>query len=198
MSRKGLIASVLIAGFMLISCGVSAQADSIPVRTDQNARLLSVDMTHTFDIGIGLGMDYGGLLGFQIGIAPIKHLTFFGSLGYYLIGVGWNVGLKGLFIAKTTKHGIRPYFKATFGSNSVITAEGTDQYDQIYKGFTIGVGCEFRFGKKKQNGFDLDLNVPLRTTEFWDDYNTMKNDPSLEVLQGPMPVAFSIGYHHEF
>ena len=73
-----------------------------------------------------------------------------------------------------------------------------DKYDKIYKGFTVGFGLEFRFGKKKQNGFDMELNVPLRTIDFWDDWNTVKNDPGLEVVQDPLPVAFSIGYHHEF
>jgi len=85
-----------------------------------------------------------------------------------------------------------------YGSNSIITADGIDEYDKIYKGFTVGLGMEFRFGTKKQNGFDIDLNVPLRTPEFWDDYNRMKNDPRLDVIQGSIPVAFSVGYHYEF
>lgn len=182
---------------MLISCSAFSQLDTIPVR-DDNARLVTVDMTHSIDFGLGFGLDYGGLLGFQFGVTPIKHLTFFGSVGYYLLQVGWNFGMKGLLTPKSTRHAVRPYFKAMYGSNSIIIADGTEKYDKIYKGVTVGLGFEFRFGKKKMNGLDLDLNVPLRSGEFWYDFNTMKNDPTMEVTQGPMPVAFSIGYHHEF
>jgi len=190
-------ALILLAGFMLISGGLFSQSDSIPVR-DDHSRIIAIDMTHTFDFGLGIGLDYGGLLGFQAGIAPVKHLTFFGAFGYYMIKMGWNVGIKGLLIPKTTTHIFRPFLKVMYGCNSIIVVDGADNYNKVYNGFTAGIGIEFRFGKMKKNGFDLDLNVPLRTIDFWDDWQTIKNDPSLDVLQDPIPVAFSIGYHHEF
>lgn len=189
--------TLLIAGFMLISGIAFSQTDSIPVRDDQ-AKIKDVEITHNLDFGLGFGLDYGGLLGIQFGVAPVKHLTFFGAVGYYMFQVGWNFGAKVTFLPKTTQHSVRPFLKAMYGCNSLITAEGTDEYDKVYKGFTGGFGLEFRFGKMKMNGFDLDLNVPFRTGDFWVDYNKMKNDPSLEVLQGPLPVAFSVGFHHEF
>jgi hypothetical protein len=85
-----------------------------------------------------------------------------------------------------------------YGCNSIIIVDGTSQYDQVYNGFTVGAGLEFRFGKTKKNGFDFDLNIPLRIPDFWEDYDTMKNDPGLEVTAEPLPVAVSVGYHHEF
>ena len=188
---------LLIAVFMLISGRVFSQSDTIAVR-DDNARLIAVDMTHSFDFGVGFGLDYGGLLGFQFGIAPVKYVTFFGAVGYYMFQMGWNLGVKALLFPKTTQYPVRPFLKAMYGCNSVIAADGTSEYDKVYKGFSLGVGFEFRFGKKKMNGIDLDLNIPLRTGDFWYDYNTMKNDPRMEVTQEPIPVAFSIGYHHEF
>jgi hypothetical protein len=188
---------LLIAGFTLISGFAFSQSDTIPVR-DDNAKIKDVEMTHNFDFGLGFGMDYGGLIGIQFGIAPVKHLTFFGAVGYYMFQAGWNAGMKLTFLPKTTKHSVRPFLKAMYGCNSLITAEGTDEYDKVYKGFTCGFGLECRFGKLKQNGLDVELNVPFRTGDFWVDYNKMKNDPSLEVLQGPLPVAFSVGFHHEF
>lgn len=187
----------LIGLFVLLCSNIYAQADSIPVR-DVNTATKNIEMNHTFDVGIGFGMDYGGVLGLQIGVAPIKHVTAFGAVGYYMIGIGWNFGLKVLPFPKTTEHGVRPFLKAMYGCNSIIVAEGTDKYDKIYKGFTAGLGIEFRFGKKKMNGFDIDLNIPLRTGEFWVDYNAMKNDPTMSVTQEPIPVAFSVGFHHEF
>jgi hypothetical protein len=197
MFHRSLKYFIIFAGCMLISSSAFSQSDTIPVR-DDNARLIAVDMTHSFDFGLGFGLDYGGILGIQMGVAPIKHLTFFGAVGYYMFQAGWNFGMKGLLFPKTTQHAVRPFLKAMYGCNSVIAVDGADEYDQVYKGFTVGLGFEFRFGKKKMNGLDLDLNVPLRTGEFWYDYTTMKNDPRLEVTQGPIPIAFSIGYHHEF
>jgi hypothetical protein len=188
---------ILLAGFLLFSGGLFSQTDSIPVRDDRS-QIIPTELTHHFDFGLGLGLDYGGLLGIQVGVAPVKHLTFFAALGYYMIELGWNVGVKGLLISKTTDHTFRPFLKVMYGCNSVIIVDGADQYDQVYHGFTTGLGMEFRFGKMKKNGFDLDLNIPLRTIDFWDDWQTIKNDPNLEVLQDPIPVAFSIGFHHEF
>jgi hypothetical protein len=199
MLRRSVKFFILIAGLMLVSGIAISQSDTIPVRDDQaNTRIKDIDMTHSFDFGLGLGLDYGGLLGLQFGIAPIKHLTIFGSVGYYMFQAGWNFGMKGLILPKTTEYAVRPYVKAMYGCNSIIAVDGAEEYNQVYKGFTVGLGFEFRFGKTKMNGLDLDLNVPLRSGEFWDDYNTMKNAPNIEVTQAPIPVAFSIGYHHEF
>ena len=72
-------------------------------------RLIAVDMTHSFDFGLGFGLDYGGILGVQMGVAPIKHLTFFGAVGYYMFQAGWNFGMKGLLFPKTTEYAVRPF-----------------------------------------------------------------------------------------
>jgi len=195
---KGSVKFFIIIGcFMVISSYLYSQEYQIPVR-DERIKKPPGDVTHFVDIGLGFGLDYGGVLGFQVGVAPVKHLTLFAAGGYYLLQIGWQAGIKGLIIPKTTRHVFRPFLKAMFGCNSAITAQGTDEYDKVYMGFTVGAGAELRFGRKKKNGLDFDLNVPLRTSDFWDDFNRMKNDPSLEVLQGPVPIALSIGFHHEF
>lgn len=197
MLNRTIFFSVLLSGLLLSGSYLFAQEDAIPVRDDKIVKP-AVDLPHHIDFGLGLGLDYGGFLGLQVGFAPVKHLTLFGAVGYYILQVGWNAGIKILLFPKTTKKTFRPFLKGMYGSNSIITADGLDEYDKVYKGFTVGLGMEFRFGTKKQNGFDIDFNVPLRTPDFWDDYNRMKNDPRLEVIQGPIPIAFSVGYHYEF
>jgi hypothetical protein len=198
MKTGSLRITILIACFTAISGIIYSQGDTIPVRDDQAKQMPAGEVAHRLDLGFGFGIDYGGIIGVQVGFAPIKHLTLFATGGYYLYELGWNLGIKFLFIPKTTNHVFRPFLKGMYGSNSVITASGTDEYNQVYKGFTVGAGAELRFGKQKKNGFDFDLNVPLRTPEFWEDYNRMQNDPNMDVLQGPIPVAVSIGFHHEF
>jgi hypothetical protein len=188
---------IALAGLMLISSAVYSQADSIPVRNDQVNKPV-VEVASFVDLGIGFGLDYGGILGVQLGVTALKHLTFFGSGGYYKFQGGWNVGIKTLLIAKTSKHAGRPYLKIMYGCNSAIEVEGADEYNKVYKGWTAGLGIELRFGKKKQNGFDIDLNVPLRTGDFWVDFNDMKNDPNIDVIAEPIPITISIGFHHEF
>jgi hypothetical protein len=101
---------IVIAGFMLISSNVFSQEDQIPVKDDQ-AKKPPGEVNHKLDLGIGFGLDYGGIVGVQLGVTAVKHLTLFAAGGYY---------------------------------------------------------------------------------------NEMKHDPRINILAGPMPIAFSIGFHHEF
>jgi hypothetical protein len=195
---KPVRAIIIFISLIFICNMVFSQENQIPVRDDKFIRKPPQEEEHKFDLGVGFGLDYGGLLGVQAGFIPLKHLVLFGTAGYYVIGFGWQAGLKGMFLPETAKHVFRPFLKASYGTNSIIIVDGTDKYDKIYTGFTVGFGMEFRFGKKKKNGFDIDLNVPLRSPDFWDDFNAMKNDPTLEITMEPIPVAYSIGFHHEF
>jgi hypothetical protein len=183
--------------FLCFSGILTAQPDTIPVRDDQPVKPAQVTFRQA-DFGIGLGLDYGGLVGVQLGFMPVKHLSLFGALGYYLTGTGWQLGMKGLFLPNTSNQAFRPFLKVMYGSNSQIKVEGAAEYNKIYTGFTVGFGMEFRGGKHRQNGIDLDLNVPLRTPEFWDDYNDLSNNPYIEWKNTLLPIAFSIGFHHEF
>jgi hypothetical protein len=194
--RQKSVKAVWATVMMLIISGVQSQ--DIPVRDDGFGKPARVKMYHYIDIGAGMGLDYGGLLGFQAGFSPVNHLTLFAAGGYYGIGFGWQAGAKGLLFAKSTENIFRPFLKAMYGTNSVILVDGIDEYNKIYRGFTVGLGCEFRFGKAKRNGFDVDLNVPLRTPDYWQDYNQVKSDPRVDIQQDQIPVAFSVGYHHEF
>ncbi len=188
---------LLVCVFLCISISMTAQPDTIPVRDDQPVKS-SKETFRQADFGIGLGLDYGGLVGVQLGFVPVKHLSLFGALGYYMTGTGWQLGMKGLFLPNTSDYPFRPFLKVMYGSNSQIKVEGAPEYNKIYKGFTVGFGAEFRGGKHRQNGIDLDLNVPLRTSEFWDDYNDLKNKPYIDWKNDLLPIAVSIGFHHEF
>jgi hypothetical protein len=188
---------ILIAGSLLISSIVFSQDDQIPVR-DEHIKKASVEIAHAVDLGAGFGISYGGSLGVQVGLTAAKHFTFFATGGYFVFQGAWNVGIKTLFISKSSKHVFRPYFKGMYGCHDAIYVQGADQYNQVYLGWTAGVGMEFRFGRNKKTGFNLDLDVPFRNSEFWVDYNIMKNDPTVTLYSIPTPVKFSAGFHHEF
>ena len=198
---KTLLNTLAVCLWLLLSLDSFGQEEPIPVRVseyDPPQKQNTAVIHHKGDFGAGIGLDYGGLIGLQVGYSPVKHLVIFAAAGYHMIKFGWQIGAKGLILANTTKNTIRPYGKLMYGNNAVIYIEGFDEYSKTYRGFTPGIGAQLRFGRTKQHGLDLDLNFPIHTSEFNDDYDRAKNDPRFELTQEILPVAFSIGYHHEF
>ncbi len=149
------------------------------------------------DIGVGIGLNYGGLMGGQIQYVPLNHLALFASVGYYMIGLGWQVGVNGYIMPKIPSKSFRVYGTAMYGTHSVIVIEGGGNYNKIYVGPTIGAGIEMRFGKLKKNGLNVDLFIPIRSSEYQDDMTRIKNDPYIEDLTEPLPLAITVGYHFE-
>jgi hypothetical protein len=143
-------------------------------------------------------MDYGGILGVKYTYTPVKYFGVFGAGGLQIGGFAWQVGAKGYFISKTSKHGFRPNVKAMYGVNAVIYVIDAEEYNELYNGFCIGPGIEIRFGRLKKKGLDVDINFPFRTEEFWDDWDRVKNDPRIEDAVDPTPFTISVGFHMEF
>jgi hypothetical protein len=150
------------------------------------------------DIGLGLGLDYGGVLGAKYTYTPVKYFGVFAAGGLQFGGFGWQVGVKGYFIPKTSKKGFRPNFKVMYGVNTAIYVVNAEEYNELYKGITIGPGMEIRFGRMKKKGLDIDINFPFRSQEYKDDWEKVKNDPRITDAVDPLPFAISIGYHMEF
>ena len=153
---------------------------------------------HWVDLGIGVGLDYGGFVGIKGAFLPIPNLSVFGSAGYYLIGLGWNTGITWHILAPGPKRWIRPNLKLMYGTNGATVVSGAESYNKIFTGFTPGFGIELRFGRGKRNGFDLDINVPIHGTDFHNQVNRMRRDERLVGAIKLLPVAISFGYHHEF
>jgi hypothetical protein len=68
----------------------------------------------------------------------------------------------------------------------------------MFYGVTPGIGIETRFGLMRRSGLNVDLNVPIRSSAYFDHINQMKNDPSIEMKNSTIPISISIGYHFEF
>jgi hypothetical protein len=167
-----------------------------PTATSETTSAESSNERHKFDIGFGFGLDYGGFIGAKISYVPIKHLAVFGSAGYHLVAFGWQVGVIGYILPKTTLKKFRPYGKFMYGTNRAIMVEGDSDLDKNYMGPTFGIGIEMRFGRKVNHGLNLDLNFPIASQQFKDDLQFLKDSPKYEVTD-PLPVAISIGYHFE-
>lgn len=156
-----------------------------------------VEVKRVFDLGTGMGLDYGGLLGIKGTFVPIKYLGIFASVGYHLAGPGWQVGVTGYILPKTNLKKVRPYGKVMFGTNRVIIVYGASEYNKTYMGFTPGAGVEFRFGPTASHGLNIDLNIPVNSSKFNDDLDDLKNNPAIDI-SSPSPVTISLGYHFEF
>ena len=188
-----------VALIVFLSCFalfVFSQNNLEKAKTD--SLYMKYEFHHSTDIGFGLGLDYGGILGIKVGYSPFKYLNLFIASGLHFSGFGWQVGGMGYMMPKTTKNLIRPYFKVMYGINASIYVDGTDKYNRLYQGFSVGSGLEFRFGRKKKHGFNVELNYPFRSKEFYDDQDELKNNPMIENFQELAPITISMGYHMEF
>jgi hypothetical protein len=153
---------------------------------------------HYVDLGIGFGLDYGGLAGAKIAFLPIPYVSVFAAGGYYLFGFGWNTGATWHILPSTSRYTLRPNIKLMYGVNGGTMVSGDDKYNKMFYGVTPGAGLEIMFGKSKRNGLDFDLNFPIHGQDFKDQLDIMKADPTITGVKDPLPVAFSLGFHHEF
>jgi hypothetical protein len=146
-----------------------------------------------FNLGLGIGLDYGGIGG-RITFTPIKQLGIFAGVGYPLVDFGYNLGVQGRFIPDGR---VCPTFGVMYGYNGVIKVQGASQYDKIYYGTSISGGIELHFGGRA-NFMNIELVVPFRSKAFHDDWDSIKNNPGIDIQSEPLPVAISIGYHFAF
>lgn len=150
------------------------------------------------DGGVGIGLDYGGLIGVKATFYPISYMGIFAAGGWEIIDIGWNVGCLARLLPTDGKHGARPYLKVMYGVNGVTKVTGKSGYDKMFYGVTVGIGLEARFGRTKKSGLNLDLNVPFRSPQYFDMIDRMKRDPQLTMKNSTIPIAISFGYNVEF
>lgn len=143
-----------------------------------------------FYMGIGLGMDYGGL-GVRGEILPIPYLGIFAGVGYNFNGLGANGGLS--FKALPFKK-LSPVIQAMYGYNAVIVVEGAAKYNKTYYGPTVGAGLDWKVGRRANKLF-FSINYPIRSQEFYDDLDAIKADPFVKMENEPLPVAVTIGFN---
>jgi hypothetical protein len=159
---------------------------------------------HYVDIGVGIGLDYGGVFGLKLTGLPVPNFGFFGIIGINFVSLAWNIGAVWNILPSTSQYHFRPNIKLMYGIHATTRVSMSNfdanwvNYDKSFKGFTPGIGLEIMPGKKKRNGLDIDLSIPIHSEDFKDQVEKMKNDPNVEEYLKSWPVTVSIGYHHEF
>lgn len=116
-----------------------------------------------FYIGVGLGLDYGGL-GAKAEVLPKQWISAFASAGFTSVDMGYNVGLCGHFF---TKSHIRPVIFGMYGYNASVYGtfenfNGANRKERrLHFGFTVGTGAEFDIGKNKNKKIVVNFLLPL-------------------------------------
>jgi len=141
-------------------------------------------------LGVGMGFDYGGVGG-KIEYLPVKHFGLFGGLGYDLLSAGWNVGATYKILPDNK---VSPNLMLFYGYNGVTKVNGAPEYNMTSYGITIGGNLDIKLGTNG-NKLSIGLFVPIRSQKFTDNYNLMKNDSNIEIQNGLMPIAISVGYN---
>jgi len=141
-------------------------------------------------VGIGAGLDYGGIGG-KVEYLPTKKFGVFAGLGYDLLSVGWNIGAT-YKIMPDKKISFNPMI--FYGYNAVSKVSGASQYDMTSYGITIGANLDIKIGNKGDT-MSFGLFVPIRSSKFNDNYDEIKDHPYIEIENDLLPIAISIGYN---
>ena len=166
-----------------------------PTKENVNNSKSAKSSKQHFDLGVGLGLDYGGIVGAKIGVMPFPYMSLFGSTGFYLFTVGWSVGLNVFILPATTKNSVRPYLQIMYGTNCGIYVSNYDEYSKVFNGFTPGVGLAVRFGDSKRHGFDFNMNFPIRSDDYKKHMDMIYLNSYVSTKTKELPFAISVGYH---
>ena len=119
-------------------------------------------------LGIGLGLDYGGI-GLRSEFVITKNASIFGGAGYNLVNVAYNVGSIYNFLPYKR---VCPTFLAMYGYNAAIKFPEWQNRSKSYYGFTVGAGCQIK-DRDFKNRWAIEILVPFRNNDFKNDLNKM-------------------------
>ncbi len=165
----------------------------------QQSKGLDAGYVSKVHIGLGFGMEYGGM-GPRVEYLPFKYVGLFAGAGYNFQSLGFNAGiaLRPLPDAK-----IQPIAMGMYGYNGVIKIDGNnsalayfglDGISKTYYGPSVGLGGELKVGKH-ENRLYAAVWRPFRSKEFEDNYDKMKASPYVTQKNEVLPVTFSIGFN---
>jgi hypothetical protein len=142
--------------------------------------------------GIGLGLDYGGL-GARFTITPTPQIGLFGAAGYNFHQAAFNVGANYKFLPDKR---VTPVVGLMYGYNAVIIVEGAEELNKTYKGVSMSGGIELNM-KRSKNYWSFELVTSFWSREYRNDWDDLKNNPSIIIEEGsePIPISISVGYH---
>jgi hypothetical protein len=181
----------LILGLFFIAVQINAQDGAyVPMQQDS---IYAPVQTDRITIGIGGGLDYGGL-GANFLFYPVKSVGLFVGAGYALSGLGVNGGAKFRLVSKKTSSKFTPYALAMYGYNAAVYVQGAEEFNKLFYGPSFGIGFDYRSRPEKRGYWSFALLVPIRSQEAKDYIDDLEQNQGVEFGIGLLPVAFSFGY----
>lgn len=110
-------------------------------------------------IGVGYGLDYGGIGG-KVTLFLSDRLGFFIGYGNNIIGTSYNLGPVFRFNSGRDRSWI-PYIIVMFGNNSVVEFTNDDEKSRFFDGTTLGLGIT-RKSPRSRHIFESSLNLIVR------------------------------------
>lgn len=145
-----------------------------------------------FNVGLGTGLNYGGIIGGRLEGLPQKNVAIFGAFGFNLHKLGFNLGAK---IRAIPDKKVCPMFQFMYGYNAVVVVRDNPELSKTYYGPSIGGGIEWNMSQDR--GFmEFGILIPFRQQEFSDHIEVLRNIGY--TVTEPPPFAISIGYHFKF
>lgn len=146
-----------------------------------------------FSLGLGLGMDYGGIGGSLL-FYPSPNVGLFCGMGYALAGAGYNVGAKFRFASKQSSSVVKPYILAMYGYNAAIVVDDADEYNKLFYGLTVGAGIDYKSSRSGGGYWTVALLIPIRRSGVQTYIDDLKNYHGVEFKNELLPIGLSIGY----
>jgi len=139
----------------------------------------------TASIGLGLGLDYGGI-GMRLTMWSNSTISAFGAVGYNLDGAGFNGGLD-INFAPLEKTNV--FLCAMYGYNAVVERSSYNGFTTVkelktYYGPSFGLGLK-EGSRFSNNRFSFMIIFPVRDPE------------ATKSADFVAPVTLSIGYHFQ-
>ena len=144
-------------------------------------------------IGIGIGLPYGALGG-KISYNVAEQTSVFTGIGYNLADVAYNIGLMYSFKSEKSREF---YISGMYGRNASLIVEDFSpdgDFKESYLGPSFGAGLPAFSSKNEGSFWEVGLVVPIRSSDYNNDIDAIKNIPSIELTE-PWPVLIVIGYN---
>jgi hypothetical protein len=143
-------------------------------------------------LGIGVGLPYGGI-GMKLGYNTSDHVTFFGGLGYNMVGIGANGGIQ---LSIPSEKQSEFYFTGMYGYNAVIISKDRSAMGEIFAGPSFGVGLKINSVSTRGNFWDVGLLGPVRSPKYKNAIQEIERSRNMRLESKPWPVLFYFGYNY--
>lgn len=110
--------------------------------------------TERFRLGVGLGIAYGALIGFNLEVMPVDYLALSGSFGTGgLKGFSWNAGAR-IYPLKKDR-AVNPRLAGYLGKLGDASKRGREPETIVLRGYAFGPGVDF----KLKTGLSIDFEL---------------------------------------